>query len=340
MPTNGLEQWYEGCYYGTIYGSTVSLLPTHRPETNAVVARNRRLGVGLMDFITWKRDNKLHEIIKYLRKGYNIIRETNNKFNAEAGVPPAIKVTTVKPGGTIPKLSGKIPGIGQPTFDYTLRRVRVAENHPITEILKNANIPWEHDVASSNTLVFEFPIRQGDFRYVSLWEQAINLILIQREWADNSVSNTLYFIPKWEDHKSHDTLRELWDEGYFDSFFEYQRVCNELENPETTTYIHKNWKFTLVKDQEFDILSIGVMKMNPNHEEDILENVVSFAMAHCKTLSMLPHSKKGAYKQVPEEGLTPEEYIFRKSQIKSIDWKRLMTVGEGTHFCDNDTCQV
>jgi len=40
---------------------------------------------------------------------------------------------------------------------------------------------------------------------VSIWEQAMNLVLLQREWADNSVSNTLYF----KRHEESDVERVL-----------------------------------------------------------------------------------------------------------------------------------
>jgi len=37
-----VEEWYEACQYSTFYCSTVSLLPTHQPETNKIIAKNRR----------------------------------------------------------------------------------------------------------------------------------------------------------------------------------------------------------------------------------------------------------------------------------------------------------
>jgi len=41
------DEFYEALEYATFYASTVALLPTHRPETNAIVVRNRRIGVSL-----------------------------------------------------------------------------------------------------------------------------------------------------------------------------------------------------------------------------------------------------------------------------------------------------
>src|SRR5690606_25689492 len=54
-----------------------------------------------------------------------------------------------------------------------------------------------------NTNVYEYPVHsqlypnQKTADEVSLWEQANLLVMVQREWADNAVSNTLLFKPRW-----------------------------------------------------------------------------------------------------------------------------------------------
>ncbi len=210
IPTKCLdfEDWLENSIqYATFYSSTVSLLPTFSEETNKIVAQNRRIGVAITDFITWKKKHGVHLITNWLRKGYEKVREYNEQFANEAGVPKSIRVTTVKPSGTISKLAGVLSGAHHPTFNYTLRRVRVSDSSPIVKILQDANVPYEKDLYSQNTLVFEFPLIQGQIdensfvapaTNVSLWEQASNLMLLQREWSDNAVSVTLYFNPETE----------------------------------------------------------------------------------------------------------------------------------------------
>ena len=62
--------------------------------------------------------------------------------------------------------------------------------------LKEAGIPHEPDTYSDNTLVFEFAIDHGDVRpvtEVSPWEQFSIVAMLQRCWADNMVSATVYF---------------------------------------------------------------------------------------------------------------------------------------------------
>lgn len=287
LPTRCVDKdrWLEACEYATFYASTVSLLPTHSEKTNRVIARNRRIGVSIIDFTGWTHELGVCGVTAALREGYIKVRETNKRFADEAGVPESIRVTTMKPGGSTPKLAGKTPGASYPTFDYTLRRIRIQAGTTLERLLKDANIPWEPDAYSKNTTVFEYPIYQGPARpatHVTLWEQAMNLVLLQREWADNMVSNTLYFKPK------------------------------EVN---------------------------GVF--NPHHEENQIEAVLSAIAPLTKSVSLLPHSAQGAFAQMPEQGITKQEYERRLSTIKAIDWSQYKgSDGIDEKYCEGPSCEI
>lgn len=182
--------------FATFYASTVSLLPTHRPETNAVIARNRRIGVSLSGVADWLDKIGASYLSRKLRECYKIVRSENKKLADQAGVPVSIRVTTIKPSGTISQLAGVSSGMHFPTFQYAIRRIRVAMNSPIADVLVQNGIPHERDVYSDNTYVFEFPIDQGCTRKatdVSAWEQFSLLTMLQRHYSDNMVSCTVYF---------------------------------------------------------------------------------------------------------------------------------------------------
>ena len=193
--------------YATFYSSTVSLLPTHRPETNAIVAKNRRIGVsisGIAQWVSFGSDSEWGKmnytrVTKFLRAGYKLVRQYNSEFAEQAGVPASIRVTAVKPSGTISLLAGATAGVHYPFSRYAIRRIRVANNSPLVGPLKEAGIKWEKDIASDNTLVFEFIIDHGDVRpceEVSPWEQFSLVAMMQRCWSDNMVSATIYFDKK------------------------------------------------------------------------------------------------------------------------------------------------
>jgi len=269
------DVWLRACEFATFYASTIALLPTHSELTNGVVFNNRRIGVSIVDYTGWKHYEGLNRVIRDMRKGYKRVRETNRYLAKQAGVPESIRVTTVKPGGTVPKLAGRTSGIGHPTFDYMIRRTRVQESHPICKVLIDSGLPYERDTYTDQTLCFEYPLHCGPAKpatEVSLWEQAMNLVTVQREWADNAVSNTLYFN----------------------------------------------------KDE---------------HQQ--IEHVLSAIAPLIKSLSLLPHTEQGAFAQMPEEGITQQEYIKRVDALQAIDWSEY-SGGDGVDekYCDGDTCAI
>jgi ribonucleoside-diphosphate reductase alpha chain len=189
----------------TFYASTVALLRSHSEETNEVVARNRRIGVSVSGIADWLDATSVSNVFDTLNKGYDVVRETNRRLAKEAGVAESIRVTTVKPSGTVSLLAGVSSGMHHPLAGYVLRRVRVARNSPVAQILESAGVPFEQDVVSENTDVFEFPLRYGQGRTrsvksVSVFEQAGIVAMLQRCWADNAVSNTLTVQPEEMKH--------------------------------------------------------------------------------------------------------------------------------------------
>ena len=340
LPTrcSNYKIWLKACEYATMYMSTVSLLPTHQASTNSVVARNRRIGLGIVDFTGWVKENGLSRCINWMRQGYKRVRATNKWVNDEAGVPVAIRVTTMKPGGTVPKLAGKTSGLTYPTFKYTLRRVRVAENSPVTPILINANVPYEKDVVSAGTLVFEFPIIQGPSKPIeeaSLWEQAFNLVTLQREWSDNAVSNTLTFKPKWYLRKHYFAMPEAGELNRHDEI-----IVTGLVHALETEYVDDKLKIDIEYHND-NPTSIKIYDYNPYHEEDEIENVLSSITPLIKSVSMLPHTKDGVYAQMPESGITYDEYLTRRNAIKTINWSELKDSDvdtEADKYCSGGVC--
>lgn len=352
VPTRcpNVETWYKSCEYAACYAQSVSLLPTHREETNRVVVRNRRIGVSIIDWTGWVHENSMHSVISYMRRGYDTVVRTATDRAAESGVPAPIRFTTIKPGGTGPKLPGKTPGAGYPTFRETLRRMRTASNAPICPVLDKAGVPFEPDYFDpENTRVYMFPTKQGPARpaeEVSLWEQAMNLITVQSEWADNAVSNTLYFRPKWKLVMFRDASDTEQMKIDFPKYVEEQwpnRGVGQYLFTDTTplNYFYDNKLRIVTAKNKWSAWELSLYEFDPTHEEDDLERVLSMIVPKIKSCSLLPHSAKGAYRQMPEEGITPSEYLERLKAIKKIDWSEFgNSDGEDVKYCEGDKCVV
>lgn len=326
--------WLEhGCEYATLYASTVTLLPTHSAASNRVMSRNRRIGVGIIDYIGWVHQYGVSKVTKYLREGYKKIREVNRWCNGEAGVPEAIRVCTMKPGGTIPLVIGRRSGAGYSNFKYMIRRIRVQQYSPMYNKLAAAGIPHEPDLVSANTEVFEYPLGPRDgaktAEEVTVWEQAMNLVLLQREWSDNAVSNTLHFKPKWI------LRRDISDPAEIKDYIELLETVNIrlIDGKYEDAHLRIIHGADGMKEYAF----------NPKHEENDIEPVLSAIAPLTKTVSMCPHTPKGVYKQMPEEGITEREYLERKKAISLIDWSSFRGNGievEVDKYCSGDKCEI
>jgi len=348
IPTRcrNVEEWYDACRYATFYCSTVNLLPTHRQETNSIMFKNRRIGVALMDFVGWKHAYGVCKTTRWMREGYKIVEKTNKELAIEAGIRESIRKTTVKPGGTVPKLTGKSSGIGYPNFKIMKRRVRIQMNSPIHKFLVAHNVPHEKDLYSDNTEVFEFAIKSDcpkEAKDVSIWEQAMNIVLVQREWADNAVSNTICFKPKWillkETCIKNPDIKDIMD------LLEEMVTEFGVAEPDSfygiwETFDH-DCSYKMISDIDDKRIIVKLYEFNTKNEEDEIESVLSSIAPLTKSISMLPHTSKGVYKQMPEEEMTEDEYQNWKKIVTPFDWSKLSKYqAQGEKFCDGDRCSV
>ena len=81
--------------------------------------------------------------------------------------------------------------------------------------------------------------------------------------------------------------------------------------------------------------------VNPETEVDELESVLSSIAPVTKSVSLLPHTPEGKFQQMPEQGITKEEYEKRVREIKKIDWAGYHgSDGQDEKYCEGDRCTV
>jgi len=196
-----LTDFLRSCILAMIYTKSVSILPTDSANSNAVIARNHRVGNSITGA------SQVHDIIgmthwiKVQRMGYKIIRLTDRWLSRILGVPESIRVTTVKPSGTVSLLSGSTPGVHFCHSRYVKRRVREAATSKMVDFLVSQGYEHEKAIFEDNTVIFTFGLNYGPVRStkeVSMYEQLVMLQTYQREWADNMVSVTVTYDPKTE----------------------------------------------------------------------------------------------------------------------------------------------
>lgn len=197
--TISLYEWLDTLDYATVFATNVSLLMTDYPASNEIISRNRRIGVSISGLAYIFDNYHMSDVIKFLKQGYDIVRNTNMKHAKHLGIPYAKKVTTIKPDGNLSLLFNTSPGIHYMPFDkYCTRRIRLPKYHKQIDDFKQSGIYYEDDVVNPNQYVFEFPLK-SDIRCVKdipLYEQLMHNIIIQKFWADNNVSMTARFNEK------------------------------------------------------------------------------------------------------------------------------------------------
>jgi ribonucleoside-triphosphate reductase len=192
-----LEDYKRTLKFAYLYGKTVTLLPTHWAETNAIMQRNRRIGCSISGVAQFAEARGWTELRSWLNEGYREISRWDEKYSEWLAVRESIKTTSVKPSGTVSLLAGATPGVHWPIDTEYTRRMRLTKTDPILKALKQAGYHIEPDVTNPDyTMVVELPTLGPDVRNqeeVTVWEKAHLAILAQRYWSDNQVSVTLTF---------------------------------------------------------------------------------------------------------------------------------------------------
>ncbi|MCA1900653.1 MAG: fused protease/ribonucleoside-triphosphate reductase [Candidatus Hydrogenedens sp.] len=207
------EEYRRTLKYAYLYAKTVTLIPTHNERTNAIMLRNRRIGLSQSGIVENFDRHGRREHFRWCDSGYKYICELDRIYSRWLCIPESIKKTSVKPSGTVSLLPGVTPGIHYPHAEYYYRTIRIDKTSPLVEPLRKAGYRIEESVYGDNTLVVYFPVHQPHFsrskRDVSIWEQVENVAQMQYYWADNQVSATITFKP--EEAKDIPYILELYE---------------------------------------------------------------------------------------------------------------------------------
>jgi adenosylcobalamin-dependent ribonucleoside-triphosphate reductase len=212
---DSLEDYKRTLKFAYLYAKTVTLLPTHWEETNAIMQRNRRIGTSMSGVADFADTNGMPTLRDWMDQGYKTIQRYDNIYSEWLGVRESIKMTTVKPSGTVSILAGESPGVHwTPGGKYFNRTIRFSNDDPMLPLFKMANYKVEPAAESPDTTsVVYFPIKSNAVRSekdVTIFEKIALAAAAQRYWSDNSVSVTVSFDAETE--KQHvGTVLHMYD---------------------------------------------------------------------------------------------------------------------------------
>lgn len=192
----------------------IAAMPFIHEETNKIVHKNMRLGLGVTGIC-----QSLYKI-DWLDHAYGVLRKFDKEWSKKRGWPESIKLTTVKPSGSLSLLAGATPGIHAAISKNYIRRVRMSSSDSLIESCREAGYNVEYvknldGTDNRDTVVIEFPCNSGGGKLANDMTAVDQLILVkklQTAWSDNAVSATIYY-----QKEELDDIRDWMQENYADS---------------------------------------------------------------------------------------------------------------------------
>ena len=212
---DSLDDYKRTLKFAYLYAKTVTLLPTHWEKTNAIMQRNRRIGASMSGIANFADINGMPILRQWMNSGYETIKRYDNIYSEWFGIRESIKMTTVKPSGTVSILAGESPGVHwTPGGKFFNRAIRFANDDPMLPLFRMANYRVEPASESPDTTsVVFFPIKSSARRAekdVTIFEKMAIAAHAQRYWSDNSVSVTISFDSEKE-QKHIGTVLHMYD---------------------------------------------------------------------------------------------------------------------------------
>jgi len=237
-------------------------LQCHQKVTEAIVHENMRMGIGITGVLQATEEQK-----SWLKDTYGKIRAFDESYSEKHGFNKSIKLTTVKPSGTLSLLPGVTPGCHPAYARFMIRRIRISSNHALVQVCKDHgyHVEYQQNFDGSedhSTVVVSFPFRHPDHAVLAKDMTAISQLetvkWLQEVWSDNSVSCTVYYRPE--------------------------------ELPEIKKYLKKNYK-TNHKSLSFLLHSEHGFKQAPL--EEITEEQYNEMVANTRTITAIDEANIG-----------------------------------------------
>ena len=177
----------------------IASLPFIHEETNRIVHKNMRLGLGVtgvcqsLDKLDWLDDC------------YVSLRKFDKEWSAKRGWSESIKLTTIKPSGTLSLLGGATPGVHPAFSQYYMRTVRMSSSDSLVQTCKDMGYHVEFLInfdgtENRDTVVVYFPCKtpEGSIltKDMDVIKQLDMVKKLQIVWSDNAVSVTAYYKPE------------------------------------------------------------------------------------------------------------------------------------------------
>ena len=172
-------------------------IPCSLKETEDIVHKNMRMGIGVTGYLQAEEEQR-----GWLSDAYVWLWTYDKEYSKNHGFPHSIKLTTVKPSGTLSLLAGVTPGAHPGYSQYYIRRIRMAADSELARVARGNGYHVEYvrnfdGTEDHSTVVVSFPCSFPEGTKFADDMTAVDQLEVikrlQAEWSDNSVSVTIYY---------------------------------------------------------------------------------------------------------------------------------------------------
>ena len=231
------------------------------PETEDIVHKNMRMGIGVTGYLQATEEQK-----SWLSSVYTHLRAYDKEYSRICGFPTSIKLTTVKPSGTLSLLAGVTPGAHPGYSQYYIRRIRMAADSELVGVCRDNGYHVEYvrnfdGTEDHSTVVVSFPCSFPEnttfANDMSAIDQLEVIKRLQAEWSDNSVSVTIYYRKE-----ELDQIKEWLNENYVNvksvSFLLHNEHGFDQAPMEEVSY----WKWKEMTESVIPITALNQLNMD------------------------------------------------------------------------------
>ena len=221
-----------------------------------------RMGIGMTGIMQATKEQ-----LSWLNDCYEELRAFDVRYSTLKGFNPSIKLTTIKPSGTLSLLPGVTPGIHPGYAQYMYRRIRIAADSNLVDLCRAHGYPVEYlkeldGTENYGTVVVTFPFSYPEGTIVAKDMTALSQLKkikeMQSVWSDNSVSCTVYY-KKEELPLIKEYLAKEYKNGFKSlSFMQHsdhgfaQAPYEEITKKEYDALVAKTTIITQVSSAEFE----------------------------------------------------------------------------------------
>ena len=187
-------------------------------DTEDIVHKNMRMGIGMTGVLQATEEQR-----SWLDNAYKYLRQYDKDYSKKHNFPTSIKLSTVKPSGTLSLLAGVTPGAHpNPAGPYYIRRIRISADSTLVDICRTNGYPIEYQInfdgsEDKTTVVVSFPCKLPETTPIAAnysWKEQLEMVkFMQEKWSDNSVSCTIYY--RKDDLED---IKQYLSENYLDNF--------------------------------------------------------------------------------------------------------------------------